>query len=295
MARVDVSDYLDLKQMPPGRHVFALTSMRDVAIAKLGAGAPIVPVIDDAVTVGRETLRIELAWEGVKKTSNDKSRGGAHPVKQRIARALSNLYAIVQGRADGDDEVAVKARELLSDVFPNGVAGISNQTFEVMLGTIETIQREKFEKDLADHVKKVGVEREVRLLAELTVLFRQELQPKRRGEVTHDSVEKAEDALHEATSEVLNEVLHATSKRNFVPPPGSEPMTDVDRVRLREEILAPLNYQQELVTEAYARHKKPLDVNPNTGVELDPDANDDADDDARDGAEDSGDPKPTGS
>lgn len=287
MARVDASDYLDLKQMPPGRHVFALTSMRVVVLKKLGAATPLLLVIDDAMTVGRETLRIGLAWEVAKKANQDKSRGGAHGVKQRIARQLSSLYSIVQSRTEGDDEVAVKARELASTVFPNGVAGISNQKFEVMLGTLETMLSEHLQGKLADHVTTVGVDREVRLLAELTALFAQELQPKGRAEVTHDTVETAEDALHEATSEVLNEVLHAMSKRNFVPPPGSEPMTDLDRVRLREEILAPLNYQQELVAQAYSRHKKPLDVNPNTGEELDPDANDDADD--------GGDPNPTGS
>ena len=49
-------------------------------------------------------------------------------------------------------------------------------------------------------------------------------------------------------------------------------MKDVDCVRLREALLAPINFQQELVSEAYSRHTQPLDVNPDTGEQINPDA-----------------------
>ncbi len=65
---------------------------------------------------------------------------------------------------------------------------------------------------------------------------------------------------------------NATLKRNFTPPDGSAPMKDRDRSRLREALLAPINYQQELVSEAYSRHTQPLDVNPDTGEQINPDA-----------------------
>ncbi len=118
----------------------------------------------------------------------------------------------------------------------------------------------------------VGVEREVGILSDLTDCFAQALRPQSTGQVTHDDVQAAQYTLHEATSEVVVELLHATLKRNLTPPDGSAPMKDIDRVRLREALLAPINYQQELVSEAYSRHTQPLDVNPDTGEQINPDA-----------------------
>ncbi len=272
MARADISDYLEFKHMPSGRYVFALTQTRALVSKKLGDSSPLLSIIDEARSQGREALRIEFDRQSAKKLDADESRGESLALKQRITRQLSSLFSIVEGRTEGDDEVAAKARKLVATVFPNGVAGISNQKFEVMLGTLQTMLGAHLEGALAGDVTTVGVDREVRLLRALTDSFAEALVPEARRQVSYDDVQAAQHALHEATSEVIVEILHATSKRNFVPPEGSEPMSEADRVRLREEILAPINFQQQLVTEAYARRKIPLDVNPDTGVEVNPDA-----------------------
>ncbi len=274
MARADVSDYLEFKHMPPGRHHFALTQVRAAVVEELGSSSPLLPVIDDALGHGREAIRLEFDRQSSKKSDEDTSRGESLELKQEITRKLSNLFSIVQGRTDGDDEVAVAARKIVATVFPNGVAGISKQSFEVMLGKLQTMLTDHLEGDLAGAVTTVGVEREVRLVRGLTDRFAEALVPKQPSQVSYDDVQAAEHGLHEATSEVIVAVLHATSKRNFVPPEGSEPMTDADRVRLREALLAPINFQQDRVTEAFARHKVPLDVNPDTGREINPDATD---------------------
>lgn len=274
MARADISDYLEFKHMPSGRYVFALTQTRALVSKKLGDSSPLLSIIDEARSQGREALRIEFDRQSAKKLDADESRGESLALKQRITRQLSSLFSIVEGRTEGDDEVAAKARKLVATVFPNGVAGISKQSFEVMLGKLQTMLTDHLEGDLAGAVTTVGVEREVRLVRGLTDRFAEALVPKQPSQVSYDDVQAAEHGLHEATSEVIVAILHATSKRNFVPPEGSEPMTDADRVRLREALLAPINFQQDRVTEAFARHKVPLDVNPDTGREINPDATD---------------------
>lgn len=272
MARTDPSDYLNHNQMPPGRHGFALTLMREVAVNTLGEGNALLPAIDHALAQSETTLETEHRWELTKKAKETRSRGGAHEMKQRVTRKLTDLHSIVRGRSDGDDDVAAAARQLLTVVFPNGVAGISQQRFEVMLGTVQTLLRTQLRSELKAEVEKVGVEREVGMLETLTARFADELRPQMRGQVSFDTVEEERHALHEATSDVLIEVLHLTSKRNFPPTLNGEPTTDEDRVRVREALLAEFNHQQELVSEAYGRHQMPLDVDPKTGEVRDPDA-----------------------
>lgn len=272
MARADLSDYLDFKHMPSGRDGFALTQTRGLVEDKLGSSSPLLPIIDDAIAQGREAVRIEFNWQAAKKRDEDASRGESLALKQQITRKLSNLFSILEGRSDGDDDVAVEAREIIATVFPNGVAGVSKQSFEDMLASLQTMLADHLDGPLAEAVTTAGVEREVQLLRGLTDRFARALVPLPCGQVSYDKVQVAQHALHEAVCEVIVEILHATAKRNFVPPEGSAPMTDADRVRLREELLAPLNFQQELVAEARARHTKPLDVNPDTGEVIDPDA-----------------------
>ncbi len=272
MTRADVSDYLDLIHMPSGRHVFALTLTRSLVADELSGSSPLLPVIDDGIAAGREALRIEFDWQAAKKLEADTSRGDAMGLKQQITRELSGMYDILNARARGNDDVSAKARELLAAIFPNGVKPISSQTFELMLGTLQTMLADHLKGDLAKAVETVGVQREVGILSDLTDRFAQALHPRSKGQVTHDDVQAAQHTLHEATSEVVVEILHATLKRNFTPPDGSAPMKDVDRVRLREALLAPINFQQELVSEAYSRHTQPLDVNPDTGEQINPDA-----------------------
>ena len=278
-----LSEYVELKEMPSGRYGFALTGVRDVVEAMIVEGAAaegataestllpaLLPLIDEGIEKSVEAQRLDLEWEGTKKKTK-KSRGGAHVTKGLIVRQLTSIYKIADGRTEGDDddEVCKQAAELLEDVFPTGVEGISKQVFEVMLGTVDTIIRE-FDGAKAEHVEAIGLAREVARLKLLVERFRTELKPARRTRLTFDGVELARDAVHEATAELMVAVLHLFSKK------GEQGERD------REKILAPINYQQSLVAAARAQHRQPLDVDPNTGEELDPDGEDD---DETDGTE----------
>ena len=270
MTRADVSDYLEFKHMPSGRHVFALTQTRDLVVKKQSDSSALVPVIDDAIAAGRKALRVEFDWQSAKKLQADTSRGDAQGLKHRITRQLSSLYAIVDGRTEGDDDVAVKARELKAAIFPNGVKGhLESDLRGHARDPADHDPRASREDALADDVKTVGVEREVGILKDLTARFADALAPQPAGLVLCTMTSRRRSMRStRPPARSSSRSCNATSKRNFVPAEGSD--SDVgrrSRPRPGEQILAPINFQQELVTEAYSRHKMPLDVNPDTGEE----------------------------
>lgn len=269
MARTSLSDFLAFKEMPPGRHVFALTQVRKV-VEGTALADRLVPLVDIAIHDGRRALKLELEWSSKRKTKKNKNRRrpGAQAIKHQITRQLTSIYGIVQHRTvgDPDDPVSAQARGLLQVAFSGGVEAIARQPFEVMLGTLDTLLTTHFEGPLSP-IEALGITREVERLKRLTEQLRTELELQRRPTLTYDEVEAARDAVHESTCRVIIAVLDTLN--------GSDETSARDRVR----ILAPLEEQQELVSAARAQHRQPLDVDPDTGEEIDPDDEGEGDED----------------
>lgn len=256
MSQRRLSDYLSLKEMGAGRHGFALKEVRGIADAMGLSGA--LPLIDAGIEKARAAQSLDFQWEGAKKKKSG-GRGAAKKIKGEIGRQLTGIHSIVVGRTtgDADDPICKLAREFIADVFPNGVEGISGKKYELMQGTIATILRDQLEGPKAEHVTKLGIEREVARLKRLNEELRVELQTNRRKPLEFEDVEEARDEAHEATGRVVIAVLNQFNG------------DDEESERDRERVLAPINFQQGLVAEARSHHRQPTDVDLDTGEELD--------------------------
>ncbi len=254
-----LSDYVDFNQMPAGRHVFGLTGAAKVLdVLSLTA---LKPRVDAAIEKGHATLEIEHRWAAVKGKKKGTGRGNARAIKVEITRQLSSIADIAQARTvgDADDPVVETAHEILDTQFPAGVAAIRDQPYEELLGTLDTMNGE-LAGAYAPQVETLGMSREVQRLARLTDELRAELRRGGGPAVEFHEVELARAALHEATCGVIVAVVD-----HF------DGMDDPKQAAAqRERVLAELNRQQALVSEARSQHREPLDVNPQTGTEVDP-------------------------
>jgi hypothetical protein len=251
-----ISDYLVLRQMPPGRHVFALNQMGPVA-SELGLVA-LSAHIDAAIEKGRQALRAEFAWAQAR-ARRTSARGKAVLVDNQADVQISAIETITRARTVGDpgEPLVVQAQEVLDQIFPRGVAPITKQRFEVQLGIMDTML-EHFHGSLSTHVTNLGLERDVARLARLVEEFRAELTVINDPAITFDKVTEARDELHQHTSAVTVLALAAF------------PGLDEESTRTRERLMAPINDQQARVFEARRRQRRPLDVDPETGQEIEP-------------------------
>lgn len=228
--------------------------MKDLAEAR---GLPqIVETIDQALRRGKEALDIEFNWAN-SRDQKSQARGQAALLDNRIDQQISALESIVSAKTIGDDgdPVVNSAEEVMSAIFPRGVAAITNQSFEVQLGIMDTMIR-RFDGPFADILEPLGIEREVARLKDLVEKFRHELNATEGPQLTYDQVRGVRTSLHEHLALVVVQIIAAF--------PGFDEMQSDQR----EALLAPLNDQQERVAESRSRRRNPVDVDPETGEEV---------------------------
>lgn len=270
MTERTLASYFKLNEMPPGRHGFAMTGVRKVAVKKVEVKkslTDLMPLIDECQECARKAQRLAHQWETTKKKRSS-ARGNAAEAKRAVESVLTSIFKITDGRATGtdeDDEIAKLAVELEEDVFPNGVRGISGKPFEEMLKTVDMLIKDHFEDSKVKHVEELHLTREVARLKKRNERLRAELHASPGASLEYEDVEKALDETHEATVRVMNAVCY-----HF-------PYNDEHSMREREELLAPINAQQADVAKARAQQQAPKDVDVDTGDELDEDDTDPAD------------------
>lgn len=251
---MNVSEIVKLRKMPTGRHARALKMM----LPKVEAAGldEVKELVVDGREVARETLLKELAWAEVGRGMST-ARGKALLIDNQIDEQIGAIESAVKAKRVGDagDPVVEKARELHSAVFGGGVGAITQQAFEVQEGIMDAMMI-RFDGDLKEHVDVLGERRSVERLRRLIGEFKAELSKEETEPLTYDQLKASRAGLHEATCEVAVAVFYHLRGK------------DEATVKLRNEILSPLMYQQERVIEARRRQRVPTDVDPETGEEI---------------------------
>ena len=251
---MSVSDYFSLRTMPTGRYAFSLKRMR--ARADAAGLDDVVSRIDRAVEQAQSTLALELKWSKVRNNKSS-ARGNAAIIDNQIDEQIAAIERRVRAETvgDEDDPVVEKAREFLAALFPDGVAAITQQAFEVQLGIMDAMM-ERIDGDLSAHIAELGLQRHISRLRRLIEDFRTELEDHDDPQVSYDQVKGARATLHEYTCRALVAVFYVLDDE------------DDQTIETRRHILAPLVRQKELVAEARRRHRVLTDVDPDTGDEV---------------------------
>lgn len=254
MAPGSLFPYLQMRRFPTGRRIFTLEQTRVVADKHLPT---LLPLIDQAIAHDRNTLRLEGLWSRTRGDTST-SRGEATVIDAQIDRTLVAMETVAKGQQVGPkgDLVADAATRFLKAVFPLGVQAVTQKPFEEQLGGLKMLV-ELFDGELEKDVKLIGVERHLAQLKPLMEQFEQQLALTKTPHITWDVVSAAQREGQELLAEVVVVILGAFHARNSA------------TTSVREELLAEYNRQDALLREAFRRQRRPLDVNPDTGEEVD--------------------------
>ncbi|MFU8803998.1 MAG: hypothetical protein ACNA8W_09345 [Bradymonadaceae bacterium] len=249
-----VSENSTIRRMPAGRVVFSVTEMRDEAARR--GHHDVVAWLDETIKAAHRVLRTEFSYNQTRDRQST-ARGKAVALDHELDALIAAMESIVQARTTGppDDPVVKAAKKVKGAVFPRGVAKITQQSHELQLGTM-IVMDEHFYGDLATEVELLGIQREVDLMHGLLQAFQQELRVVKSTVTTYDQVTQAREELHEYVCMAVILIIAAY------------PALDEESTRARESLLAPFRDQQERVLNDHRRRRRPLDVDPATGVVL---------------------------
>lgn len=248
-------DFLNCRQLPTGRRTFAMKALRRAAE---GFGdARIVAKCDRSIAADEACLRAEMAYRQGKSFASN-ARGLSNEFDRQIDAIWAGIHGVAQGQAVGEDAVSEQAGDFLKEVFPDGLAGLVNLSFEAQLADMD-ILLERFELangDLSAHVDALGIRRHVEQLNVLVPKFRAELERESAAKITYDDLKKVQRDSLDVFAAAVFMVLTTYDTDS------------AQHAERRAACLAEYHRQNTIVADAYRRYKKLADVDPDTGEAL---------------------------
>jgi hypothetical protein len=253
-----IADLLQMRRFTSGRAAFAAKLVRDLARARKEEDIEedSQEVIDSAQTA----LGKRREWaKGLAEASGARGGGKALELDNRLDRLVSAIYNNAHGfvrSLEPDAPEAKQANELLSNLFPRGVADITNKAFEDEAAAVQLLLKD-LRGRFAPHSRALGLTALVTQLAQVHDAFSSALGQTAPTRVSHDEVTATENA----TQELLAGLIVSISAKHR----GTDPTV----VARRTELLAPILDQDERILDSLRRRRPVSDVNPETGQEVD--------------------------
>lgn len=242
------------RQMPPGRHAFALaliaTAARQAGLATTAARA------DRAVAQAYTALELEQMWLSVR-ANKSKARGNSKEVDKQLDDQVGALEQRLRADARGDDtDPAVKmARELLEQLFPEGVRGVTHIAYELQQGLVDIILQ-RLDGEFLTHAQTLNLERQIERMRTLNEQLRVEMAYEKARKVKNKDVVAAKALMHAATCKTIAAL--------YLELDGDDEATLAQHAK----IMAPFLEQQNRVLADRKRKRKTVDVDPQSGEDL---------------------------
>lgn len=250
-----------------GRRVF--TFNRLIEVSRTWNSPFVAERVDWALAHDRNTITLERRWRRTRGKSV--ARGRAVEIDNRIDHVISGMFQsvlLVRRPLDASDPVAIKADAFIDEHFSDGAEPITSAEFEDALAIIEDMN-EDFSAMSSTDIQDLNIVPFVRQLAVLAPAF--------EAELTLPNTKMRFSELRKARKEGqrrLNVVLSAITAAFHENTP--------EHVQAFNGLIAPILDQNQRVG---ARRKGPavdVDVDPNTGEELDRDTQHERDEQAED-------------
>ena len=258
---VDLADLLQLNQFPVGRRLFTFLRVREIASAM---PAPAVEaLVVEAILADEKTYSLEQRWAAKRRVG----KASAKQVRDQKAlqqadilldNALSGLRgageALLRGADEVEDaELIADVEHFLHEIFPNGVAAVTNAPYDVELVAAKTIVG-KLESNLAPLVQKLGLTHNAARVVKLTQKY--------------DEALAAVDTLEFGTVKAARAVGQNYLLRIVAKVLGTYDEPTGDHAEKRAKLLAPVIKQNEAIRQHIRTRRSTPDVDPKTGEEL---------------------------
>jgi hypothetical protein len=254
-----VADLVQIRKLTPGRAAFAARLVRD--LVHDGGEQEIAAEANQLITSAHAALTKRRAWaKGRAAASAARAGGKAVELDNQIDRLVSAIYNNAQSflRSMNEKEPeAVKAQELVSELFPRGAIDITHRAFEDEAAAVNLLVKD-LQGRLASHAETLGLTPLVRQLASANATFTDALGQTPAGTVSYDVVTAAENDTQELLAGLVISIM---SKYRG---------TEEAAVTRRSQLLAPILEQDARVADALRRRRPVADVDPDTGREVDP-------------------------
>ena len=243
---IPISAFLKLYIFTPGRRVYALRRLREVAIER--GVHDLVPAIDEALAHEERTAALESAWGITQAEIETRPR----EIDPQIDRTLLLIDQILRHHADRNSEAGRRAGELVAALFPQGVSHHIRLPYidqltanERVLAILESSERQAW-------VERLGLSMLAASLRERNLAFGQALRLREQGaSVTFADVRAARDRGQEMLLEIVARILG-----RYATPADAE---------LRTALLQPIADQNESIRLYRRRRRRVVDVDPTTG------------------------------
>lgn len=256
-----VADLVDLRKFTPGRAAFAAKAVR--IVASEAGDREVAEEAAEVASAGLEALALRRRWATRKLTAVAARGGGkAAELDNQLDRLIAALHETPRHFVRALPEDAPEAKlghELITKLFPGGVAAITNQPFEDQDASAEALL-EALQGPFAQHVQALGLGPLVRQLDQVRRAFHDALQAKAAEGVAFDEVTTAESLTQERLSQLV--VLIAGKYRR----------NDAASLERRNLLLAPILEQNTRIMETRRRRRAVNDIDPDTGLEQEQDA-----------------------
>lgn len=257
-----IASWISLRQFPPGRIIAAGTEVIERAEAR--KQKRIAQHATLAIAAARELVALERRWamERAARKTRPQGRPEAVALDAQLDNALGGLAAELRGKLrtspSGSDR-ARRADRVLRTIFPQGVVDITHLSFEEELAVVRE-RLETLQGELADDVAALGIAEAVDYLENLADAFAKALRFTADGPLlTFDQLAAARTRAHHAWLATLATIL------------GQFPTDHDDDLAARSDLLEPVRRHDEALARAFKRRSTIVDVDPDTGLELDPD------------------------
>lgn len=248
---VDLASLFNLYQLSTGRRIFAMQQVHK--IAKKRKLSDLEAHVVAAIKHDRQTRKLDAQWQT--QGSRPKSQGDASRVDPLVDRTLTALRDGAAAQAEGaapDDEIIAKVDAFLTELFPLGVAAVTQLSYVDELSAVDEIVA-KLKGDLAPLVKELGLTRQATRLTKLAIDYRAALEAPAPPALDFGSVRAARA---EGQSLMLQTVAMIV---------GMFPKNSPEHVQGRTELLTPILKQNEAVGQYLRSRRTVEDVNPETG------------------------------
>ncbi|GAB4541207.1 MAG: hypothetical protein Tsb0020_54190 [Haliangiales bacterium] len=261
--QIRTREILKLYRLPMGRLVFALSEVGQRAAAR-GLVA-IAGHAERGAAEGRRALDLSMRNAAAARRLHAEPETGL--VDSAVDGAIVGLdgLLVAQERAFADEPRGAAAGRLRRALLPRGVRAVTSLPYAQQHEQVDALLRRARSPELADNVAEVP---EVAPFLERIGALNE-----RYGEVLRmvdESPTRAEiNAAEDRADDILSETV-AAIVAHFAMPPASQaaPTNAADVAEARDALLEPIWQQNEALRQQRRRRRQPLDVDPESGVEL---------------------------